>query len=206
MVAGALARAAGASNSARSQAGALRRQGVAVIVRSPGRRTPLRRRRPRACAPLRRGLVEDRVGVVDVDEQLARRGRQPAEPVAIMPPAPDCGRWPMLRPVLVEKPRRIISSSVQKVPSTSTASARLIASQTGGVDLAQTRRVEDPPAGGGVLEGQADVVARHRAVAVRRIGRGLALQRQRGDLQDSATPGSGSDWPSSAIGCQSTPQ
>ena len=49
-----------------------------------------------------------------------------------MPPGPDCGRWPIAREVFCEAPRRIISSSVHKVPSTSTQSAACIASQTWG--------------------------------------------------------------------------
>ncbi len=94
-------------------------------------------RRPRcACALQQRALgrvfVEDRVGVVDVDEQPPRRAGSLSSH-SIMPPGPDCGRWPMSRAVFLTGPGAIISSSVQKVPSTSTASAPHIASNSAGV-------------------------------------------------------------------------
>src|SRR5882757_2628177 len=47
-----------------------------------------------------------------------------------MPPLPVCGRWPMSLADLRDKPRRIISSSVQNVPSTITHAADCMASQT----------------------------------------------------------------------------
>ena len=47
-----------------------------------------------------------------------------------MPPSPDWHRWPISLPRFFEMPRRIISSSVQKVPSTITTSLLLMACQT----------------------------------------------------------------------------
>ena len=50
-----------------------------------------------------------------------------------MPPSPDCGRWPMSRADLRDSCSWRISSSRQKVPSTSTQSLPAIASNTGAV-------------------------------------------------------------------------
>jgi len=56
------------------------------------------------------------------------RGRRSSH--SSIPPGPLCGRWPMSRARFDETPRRIISSSVQNVPSTITQEAACMASQT----------------------------------------------------------------------------
>ena len=69
---------------------------------------------------LRRVLEQDRVGVVDVDEDLARP-LQPGERLERAAGA-ESGTWPMSAARRSEMPSTASSSSRQKVPSTSTRS------------------------------------------------------------------------------------
>ena len=82
-------------------------------------------------AALGRAIDQDRIGVVDMDENLAaptgRRARKE-------PSSPSIGMWPMRRPVFCPVCVRIISSSVNNVPSNRThprgASARALPAST----------------------------------------------------------------------------
>ncbi len=88
---------------------------------------------PASVSTARSAESSSRIGFVLftwISARRVRAGRRPNH--SIMPPGPLCGRWPMLRAVFFDRPIAIISSSVQKVPSTSTRSAPLIASNTAG--------------------------------------------------------------------------
>ena len=97
----------------------------------------------------------------------------------------------MSRAVFCDRPRRGISSSRPEGAVDHHAVGALIASNTGGVIVAQPRRVEQRAAARAVGDRDADVVARDRPFAVRRIRRGLARQRQRAKATGRRRPAPG---------------
>ena len=60
-----------------------------------------------------------RIGFVLLMWMRILRGPAIASSTSIIPPGPDCGRWPMAAAFFFEKPSWIISSMLQKVPSSS---------------------------------------------------------------------------------------
>ena len=95
-----------------------------VTARSPCRRCAISMPARAHARVLGAVLVEDRIGVVDVDQHLARRRRHRDEQLRACRRSPSSGRWPMSRARFFETPSAISSSSLQQVPSTSTQSAR----------------------------------------------------------------------------------
>ena len=97
-----------------------------------------------------------------------------------MPPAPLCGRWPMSRARLRDTPSRIISSSVQNVPSTITQLAACIASHSRSSMSAEARRIHAGPAAATLPRiTNATLSPGDRRFAIRGIRRRLAGHRQR---------------------------
>ena len=122
-------------------------------------------------------LVEDRVGVVDVDQHLARGGRQLVQPLEhaasaglrqVPHGARGLGRGAEADHLVVGPQRAIDQHAVGGLHRR--PHMRL--------HLAQPGRVEQALAAGRIDERDADVVARLRAVAVRRVRWRIAGQRQ----------------------------
>ncbi len=128
----------------------------------------------RQCGAFRRVFVEDRVGVVDVDQHAPRRRRQ------LAPATRSCRRRPTAAdgrcraPTCSTAPRRGISSSRPEGAVDQHAIAARHGVEHLGRDRAQPRCVERAGAARDVADQHADVVARHRVLAVRRVRRGLA--------------------------------
>ena len=87
-------------------------------ISMPSQATSMPRARARARSA--RVLVEDRVRVVDVDQHLARRRRQPRRATRACRPRRSAADGPCRAHVCARRRGAIISSSVQNVPSTST--------------------------------------------------------------------------------------
>jgi hypothetical protein len=134
--------------------------------------------RCRGASSARCGESSSRMGLVLLMwiRQLARaRGRLSSH--SSMPPGPDCGRWPMSRAGLAaEAQRDHLVVGPEGAVHQHAVGARMAASTAACARPGRARRRRC--ARWRVGERQADVVAVHRLLAVRRIGRRLAGQRQ----------------------------
>ena len=135
----------------------------------------------RKAAALRRILIENRIGVVDVDEHLARLSAAGDRATRSCRPRPAGADVPCRAPASPTSPGRCISSSVQKVPSTSTQSAALHCLPDDAASIAaQSGRIENAAPVCACL--QATVRCCRRTTgefAMRRVRRALAWQRHR---------------------------
>jgi hypothetical protein len=157
----------------------------------PSSHTSMRARQRRA---LGRVLVEDRIGVVDVDQEAPGRRRQFAEPL-------DHSARTRLRQV---------ADLAGQLGSDAQAGHFIVGPEgsvdhhcigvrhgieRGRVDRAEARCIEQAPPAPDICDRDADVVARNRMVAVRRVRRRLARQRQRAKPQ----PGHARDFKALAV-------
>ena len=190
-----LARAAAASNSVAvhggsAATGAARPHG-AFTGRSPSRRTRLRCRPRRSSARSGPVFVEDRVGVVDVDEHAARTLRAAATSCSIMPPGPLCGRWPMSRARFFDRPSadHLVVGPEGAVDQHAVGSLQHRARHAAGISP-QARRVEQLAAAARGRGTSGRCCRPARTLAVRRVGRRLASTGNARHPRCRAMPGS----------------
>ena len=189
-----VARLPGAQRASTLELGAASQGAAVAVVRCSQLRSPCRRRRPRchgASSSARSASPRRRIGLVLLMWMRILRARRQRVQPSSMPPGPLCGRWPMSRRGLApnaEPDHLVVASRRCRRPAGTSASLASHCARA-------ARSVRPAPAhrrAGGHC--RSFVISRPmlspglRLVAVRRIGRRLAVQRQRAKSECRAAP------------------